>query len=275
MHDEEYMKKLFVFIGLSTLLASCSQGPVDRALKASDTRSEVSPLSGCTFTKTLLKTVETRPVYKDSGTGWVFFKAKMAVDADGSPRAYGPSNTGLDYTANAGHPGNWWGVVTDRSGNPVVQKSTDPYPGMYVSTTSLVDRRYVETNPLRFVNSETIPYIGLPNKRYTEWGIRIGDIALVYNFTNGRYAYATFADVKNEDTIGEGSILLNSMLGLNPDARRGGTSSADIGYIVFPQSGAGQGVIPTPAAINAVATATTTASSCATDAVNQIIDTLR
>src|SRR5437870_1915098 len=76
------------------------------------------------------------PIYKiaptDASTDSVVaFKAKFSIDADGSPRAYGPSNNGLDDTANAGHAGNWWGVVTSNgksNGTPVLQKASDPFP---------------------------------------------------------------------------------------------------------------------------------------------------
>ena len=111
----------------------------------------------------------------------------------------------------------------------------------------MVDKTYKsEGNPRRFVDAEKIPYIGLPNKKHKQWGIRIGDIALVYNLKNGKRAFATFADIKNPNTLGEGSVSLAAQLGLNADPRRGGTSEADIAYIVFPKSGLGQGKIPTP-----------------------------
>ena len=38
---------------------------------------------------------------------------RFTADADGSPRAYCPGNKGLDFTANAGKEGHWYGVVTD------------------------------------------------------------------------------------------------------------------------------------------------------------------
>ena len=87
-------------------------------------------------------------------------KGKMDIDADGSPHAYHPNGSppGLDYLANAGSPGNWWGIATDNqksSGNPVVQDSSDPAPGFYVATTALIDTSKSWKNPLAYVNSET------------------------------------------------------------------------------------------------------------------------
>ncbi len=67
----------------------------------------------------------------------------MAIDADGAngqtggvpvyaPKGYTPAP--LDFLANAGGPGNWFGVVTDTNasdGRPVKQKDGDPAPGAY------------------------------------------------------------------------------------------------------------------------------------------------
>lgn len=60
-----------------------------------------------------------------------FFKAGMAIDADGVPSAYHPENKGIDGIEHAGEPGNWWAFVTDNGkpdGKPVVQSKSDPYP---------------------------------------------------------------------------------------------------------------------------------------------------
>src|SRR3954453_23136110 len=69
----------------------------------------------------------------------LYFVAGMAIDADGSPRAYHPrgSPPGLDFLANAGSSGNFFGIVTDRHGQPIVQSARDPAPGFFVSPTSL------------------------------------------------------------------------------------------------------------------------------------------
>src|SRR5262249_26952383 len=74
-----------------------------------------------------------------------FYTAGLAIDADGAFRAYNPHDVlGLDSLAHAGHPGNWWALVTDNgrpSGHPVVQGNSDPAPGFYVSATALYDPR--------------------------------------------------------------------------------------------------------------------------------------
>src|SRR5215470_2775889 len=79
----------------------------------------------------------------------VTFTAAAQLDGDGAngqfgqPPCYAPESFAgktLDVLANAGGPGNWFGVVTDtgrEDGTPVVQGPQDPCPGACVSATSL------------------------------------------------------------------------------------------------------------------------------------------
>lgn len=199
-----------------------------------------------------LTTIENFVVYEHVPSGAIIYRAKMAIDADGCPRAYGPNNSGLDWTANAGYPGNWWGVVTDVNGDPILQGSGDPYPGMYVSTTSLVRSGYANSNPLRYVDSENIPYIALPSALQSLAGIQKGDLAYVRNTVTGLSCYAYFADTGPGGKLGEGSMYLADQIGLNSSPKTGGTSQGIIDYIVFPQSGMGQGTHLTIAQIDAM-----------------------
>src|SRR5215210_1871871 len=70
-----------------------------------------------------------------------FFVSGMTIDSDGAPRAYHKNGSppGLDFLANAGGPGNWFALVTDSSGNPIVQRASDPAPGFFVSMTAIED----------------------------------------------------------------------------------------------------------------------------------------
>ena len=206
--------------------------------------------SDCSMT--YLTTIENFNVWLHNSSGAIIYRAKFAVDADGCPRAYGPNNTGLDWTANAGYPGNWWGIVTDVNGDPVVQGVSDPYPGMYVSTTSLVCSGYSNTNPLRYVDSENVPYIALPSALQSLGNISKGDFAYVRNTTNGNSCFAYFADSGPAEKLGEGSINLAYQLGLNSSPRTGGTSLGIIDYVVFPQSGFGQGTCLTATEIDSI-----------------------
>ena len=201
------------------------------------------------------RTLQTFDVYIHNPSGATMYKAKMYIDSDGSPRSYGPNNSGLDWTANAGYPGNWWALVTDVNGNPIIQGASNPYPGMYVSTTSLVNSQYASTNPLRYVNSETVPFIAIPTNVLASGNIHVGDVAYVYNTVTGQSCFAIYADAGNTTSIGEASILTASLVGVNPNVRTGGTSAGIIDYVVFPQSGFGQGKIPTIAQIDSMGNA--------------------
>ena len=165
----------------------------------------------------------------------VFFQAGMTIDADGAPNAYNPQNTGLDDISNAGVPGHWDGVVQDENGDPYIQGPDDPFPGYYVSCTSLCDRSKRSIDPRRYVDASKIPYVVLPGGLAREAGMRLGDFALVVNLRNGSSSYAIYADV---GTLGEGSIALADNLEIHSDARVGGTRGGIL-YIIFPGSGNG------------------------------------
>jgi hypothetical protein len=177
------------------------------------------------------------------GSSIFFFKAGMAIDADGAPTAYHPIHgRGLDHLANAGHEGNWYGVVTDtghKNGKPVLQGPRDPAPGFYVSPTALQNKSLPRTDPRRYVDSTTIPYISLPGHHHHALRSSLGDLAMVINGHNGRRSAAIYADVGPRAKIGEGSIALARALGLSDNARHGGASHHILIYIVFPHSGRG------------------------------------
>src|SRR5262249_24548532 len=148
----------------------------------------------------------------------------MTVDADGSPRAYNPSNTGLDNNQNAMHGDQWVGVVTEH-GRPVIQKDTDPAPGFYVSPTTLEDTTKKLIDPLRYVDSERIPYLALPPEVLHPDGARMGDLAVVMNLSNNALSFAIVADRGPSGHIGAGSIALAKALGIASSPRVGGASN--------------------------------------------------
>lgn len=168
----------------------------------------------------------------------LFFVAGMAIDADGAPRAYHPrgSPPGLDFLANAGHPGNWWAVVTDRHGEPVVQRATDPAPGFYVSTTALEDSARGVADPRRYVDSSTVAYVVVPARLVEVAGARLGDFAVVRNRRNARIVHAIVADTGPAGKIGEGSIALARDAGI-PHSPKSGGQGGDVVYVVFAGSG--------------------------------------
>lgn len=162
-----------------------------------------------------------------------FFVSRMTIDADGAPNAYHPDNVGLDDLANAGKVGHWNGIVTDRNGSPLIQNERDPFPGYYISCTSLFDKTKNFTDPTGYIDASKIPYIALPSELADQKGMRLGDFAFVVNLHNGKSSYAIYADM---GTLGEGSIALADALGIWSNARRGGESDGIL-YLLFPGSG--------------------------------------
>jgi hypothetical protein len=170
----------------------------------------------------------------------VLFHAGMFVDADGAPNAYGPHNRGLDFTTNALRGGRFLSVALHPDGSPVIQRS-GRFKGYYVSTTSLHNAAGSPATPTTYVDARKIPYIVLPPEFMQQFGVALGDLAVVTNQRNGRTSFAIFADVGPHGKIGEGSVALARALGLNDDPRHGGTGNASIAYLVFPKSGLGSG----------------------------------
>ena len=180
--------------------------------------------------------VWTVDVFVEDGVQPFLFESGMTIDADGAPNAYGPPGTSpLDDLSSAGWPGHWWGLVTDNNGNPIVQGDDDPAPGYYVSTTALVDRSKAPENPRRYVDATEIPYIALPKSVQRALpALQLSDFAIVLN--GGESSGAFFADIGPEGKLGEGSIELAQELGIDSDARTGGTKQGVV-YLVFAGSG--------------------------------------
>lgn len=173
------------------------------------------------------------PIWRAQDGNAFFFVSSLLIDADGAPNAYNPDDTGLDELANAGSPKNWNGIVTDSRGNPLIQQEGDPFPGYYVSCTSLTEKNKQLSDPARYVDATKIPYIALPEVIAERGGAKLGDFAFVVNLRNGKSSFAIYADI---GTLGEGSVALAESLGISSNARRGGESDGVL-YVVFPSSG--------------------------------------
>jgi len=187
----------------------------------------------------VLTQIDKVKVFHDTLEKVLHYESGLMIDADGSPFAYNPvSDSGLDALANAGHKGNWWGIVIDASGNPIVQGKSDPAPGFYVSTTSLQNKSLGVHDPHRYINSDSIPFFVLPANKTILNIVHLGDIALVENTRNGKSFYAIFADVGPKDKIGEGSIYLANQLNISANPRKGGIEDS-IRYTVYLGSGDG------------------------------------
>ncbi len=203
-----------------------------------------TPSSGTTCEKRELSTARNIVIWSTpSHARGFFYKSGMAIDADGAFRAYHPNDRlGLDSLGHAGHPGNWWALVTDNgkvNGHPVVQGKSDPAPGYYVSTTALYDPdNHNPRDPNRYVDAERIPYVVLHPKalKYA----RLGDFATVVNLQNGKISAAIVADKSAPNLpVGEGSIALAKALGIDSSPRNGGKDGA-VAYLIYPGSGNGR-----------------------------------
>jgi len=185
--------------------------------------------------------------------GSVTFAAGATLDGDGAsgqfggPPCYAPASYNgptLDILANAGSPGNWYGVVTDQSGNPVVQGPTDPCPGAYVSATSLelFDKSggsLPNSSPFKYVDSATVPFIVVPPMIVRGVaGVVMGCRCVVTNTRNGRSVEGVVADGGPANHLGEISVAcakaIGIPLGTKHQANGGGASAPTIKYQLFP-----------------------------------------
>ena len=155
--------------------------------------------------------------------GAVVYENGAEIDGDGSGRCYGPDNIGLDWTADAGNDKDgWYGVVTDQNGQPVIQGANDPYPGFYVSTTALQNHTKSVNDPARYADAEKVNYVSVASDLIKTYGLRMGDLAIVYNRKNNISCAAICADVGPAHKYSEISMALATQLGLNNSPRHGG-----------------------------------------------------
>jgi len=196
----------------------------------------------CEFTNwTSYKTTSLRKHSTESA--YIYTSTYVGIDADGAPNAYHRNNDlALDYLANAGHTGNWWGIVTTNgrsSGTPYVQES-GRFEGFYVSATALEDTSKDRLDTARYVDSTTIPYIVFPGNFYSMSGTGgMGDIGYAINLDTGDESPFIVADIgPSTAKLGEMSIALASNLGGdNPNPKNGsGAPRGRILYIMFPYS---------------------------------------
>jgi hypothetical protein len=187
---------------------------------------------------------------------YAFATEKVKVDADGAPNAYHPDDVGLDCAkgsgfkgldcpANAGYPRTaWWpSVLVPDPADPkqaFVQPPPGEFAGYFVSQTSLKDQTKAATDPAKYVDARTVPYLVLPGNFYKMKGTGgLGDIGFAVNVANGKAAGFVIAEVGPPAApLGEMSIALAAALGgSHPNPRTGsGAPSGKILYVVFPGS---------------------------------------
>lgn len=189
----------------------------------------------------------------EQADGSVTFAAGATLDGDGAsgqfggPPCYAPASYDgqtLDILANAGGPGNWYGVVTDKSGTPITQGPDDPCPGAYVSATSLhllnkKGRQLPDSSPFKYVDSATVPFIVVPPMIVKGVaGIVMGCRCVVTNTRNGRRVAGVVADGGPKNHLGEISVACAKAIGVptgkTHPANGGGASAPAIKYQLFP-----------------------------------------
>ena len=179
------------------------------------------------------------------GPGYAYITTHTAIDADGAPNAYHPDDTGLDKLANAGYPKTtWWKTVLAADPlaptRPYVQNG-GTYKGYFVSKTSLSDVSKSQTDPSRYVDASTVPYMVLPQQWYPVKGSgHMGDLAAAKAVNSQAWTPAILADTGGgEDAkLGEASIELFKRLGDPAPSPRSGLSITlgPVLYMVFPGS---------------------------------------
>lgn len=176
--------------------------------------------------------------------------AAMAIDADGAngqssapvyaPVGYVPAP--LDYLANAGGPGNWYGVVTNNgqsSGHPIIQKDTDPAPGAYVSATSYKHKDKDRTDPRAYVDANAVVYIVLPSHwRMQAKGVVLGCRAEVHDTKTGKTIAAAVLDFGPKGKIGEASMACAREFGISDSPKHGGTEEKRFVFSFWPDQAA-------------------------------------
>ena len=167
----------------------------------------------------------------DDGT--VSFTGGMSIDADGGRRTYAPAGSGLpalDYLANAGGPGNWYGIVTDSKGKPIVAKS-----GYYISPTTYERKQYARTNPERYLDPEKEFFAVFPGPmRRMVKGVVLGCRVIVQDLKTGATKEGVAGDAGPASHLGEASIAYADYFGIPSSPKNGGVSGQRFKYIFFP-----------------------------------------
>jgi hypothetical protein len=178
--------------------------------------------------KVLLK-VNGVPVYQDND-GSVHWVGEFTIDADGCPHAYGPEPpNGLDYLANSGYPGNWWGIVTDSSGKPYIQpegnKEKWPWPGYYLSTTAYLVGGFDKFDARRYVDSEFVCFAVVPGNVRTSIPPKfMGCRTVITDMKTDKELECACCDVGPSSHLGEGSMAAAAYFGLSPNPKSGGSN---------------------------------------------------
>lgn len=175
------------------------------------------------------------------GTTSAHYLSKLAIDADGAPRAYHPADRApRDNTAKAF---DWLANinVNDLHGIQGQGGAVGPAPGFFISATSLSNPAFPHNDTRRYVDASVIPYVVLPKSTFPAppgTTLKSGCVVFVVDTTTGGSTGAIFADVGR--AVGEGSIALALRLGLDPfisnlRPKLHGFDGKRFFYLVFPE----------------------------------------
>ncbi|PTV47996.1 hypothetical protein DBL02_00215 [Acinetobacter oleivorans] len=147
---------------------------------------------------------------------------KLALNLDGSRHAYHPNNEGLlpnlvgginqeEATKNRFTKNRGYGIAKKETKEKGLYEGYIQPNGYFVSQTTPYYKNKPESNPERYADAETIPYITL-SPAWKAKGIKNCDIAYVENLDNGKKSAAIFTDYRNNDKNLEISLALAKQL---------------------------------------------------------------
>jgi hypothetical protein len=159
-------------------------------------------------------------VYRKAGTPSCHFTTNMTIDADGAPKAYFPGET---YPSNGHDCFDWLDNLNpaDNHGIQGQNGARGPAPGFVISATALTDARYPDDDTRRYVDASTLPYVVLTGASFpvpVGHTLTKGGLVFVVDTKSGIYSGAIYSDVGR--AVGESSIALALMLGVNPFSRK-------------------------------------------------------
>ena len=202
-------------------------------------------------------------------TAKFFLTKNLALDLDGARHAYHPNNEGIDDNANGGinqteatqnhfaKTGNrGYGIAKKLSPDKSFYIGYLQPDGYFVSQTTPYNKTKAESDPARYADAETIPYIAF-SPGWESKGIKSGDIAYVRNLDNGKEFAAIFADYRTNDKETEISLALADSLNIPVTTKMGksydgtktvkryhGIKNAHLKIFYFTHSGNSKGKTP-------------------------------
>ena len=169
----------------------------------------------------------------------VTFIGGMTIDADGGRRTYAPRKSklpALDYLANAGEPGNWYGLVCNGLGEPVVAPS-----GYYISPTTYRRRVDESGNPISifdpraYLDPETEFFAVFPGPmRRLVRGVVLGCQVVIQDLQSSKELLAVAGDAGPATHLGEASIECAKYFGVPWSPKDGGTDEKRFRYTFYP-----------------------------------------